>query len=381
VLEVYAFEMLTGRRLVPLPVSTAAWSIATNADDSITCSIKADSIDASRLRVWETSTLGRNGLLAVVDGTPVAAGPIWKRHYRQGKSIDLTAGGLLSYWNRRLLLPVDARDSPLIDASGAPVTAYDTNYSGYSLGTIVKKWIELVRLWPGGEVPMILPADVAGTHERNIAAVDLKKLRGLIEDITRVENGPDISFRPRWAADGLGIYWEMQHGSEATPRLGQTDPSLVTWVIGAPAGGAYDLDVDEDGTGLAEEVFAAGGRTSDRVIIKRARRTTLYDNGYPLLQAADTSHSDVSSETTMQGYADRGAELGAYAQSFWKARVRAHDRGSVPLGDYWLGDLVTLTVDDAEPVLPPGDVVRRIAAIGGDQKNEAFNITFAEALA
>jgi hypothetical protein len=386
VLEIYAFEMLTGRRLVPLPISTASWSIANNADDSIKCSIKADSIDAEKLDVWGTSTLARNGLLAVADGTPVAHGPIWKRNYKQGESIELTAGGIRSYWNRRLALPVDARDNPLVDDDGVPVTAYDIALSGLSLGTIAKRYVELVTLWPGGNIPMVLPADELGTHERYVKAIELKKLRGLIDDLTNVERGPDINFRARWAPDGLGIYTEMETGTEAVPRLGKTDPTLVSWVVGAPMGGAYDLEVNEDGTDLAEEVFAAGGRSSDRVVIARGRDTSLYDNGYPLLQAADTSHSDVDDPAVMQAYADRGAEIGKYASSFWKLKVRAHEAGSPPLGDYWLGDLVTLTVDPGEPVLgnrdgTSYDVVRRVAAIGGNETNEAYDITFAEAIA
>lgn len=379
--DFYAFEMLTGRRIVPLPVASGSWSIATNADDSIQCKIPARAAVTAQLDVWGTTPLARTGLLAVVDGMPVAAGPIWKRKYAQGKDIDLTAGGIRSYWERRLLLPVAARTNSLVDGNGDPVTAYDTNLSGLSYGTIAKRYIELMQLWPGGAVPMILPPDEPGTYVRNVAAIDLKKVRALIDALSNVENGPDISFRPRWSGDGLGIYWEMTHGSVATPRLGNADPSLITWTVGAPTGGAFDLSVEEDGTELAEEVFAAGGRSSDRVLIARGRDTTLYDAGFPLMQAADTAHSDVVDQATMQSYANRGAALGKYPSSFWKMKVRAHEKGVIPLGDYWLGDMATVTVDDREPVIPAGDYYRRIASISGDAEGESFDIAFAEAIA
>lgn len=380
-LDLYAFEMLTGRRLVPLPISTGSWSIAVNADDSIQCKIPARAAVTKKLDVWGTTPLARTGLLAVVDDVPVAAGPIWKRKYSQGKDIDLTAGGLRSYWDRRLLLPVAARTNSLVDGNGDPVAAYDTNLSGLSYGTIAKRYVELVRAWPGGAIPMQLPADELGTYVRNVAAIDLKKVRALIDALSNVENGPDIAFRPRWAADGLGIYWEMQHGTVTTPRLGSTDPSLIRWTVGAQQGGAFDLEVEEDGTALAEEVFAAGGRSNDRVLIARGRDTALADAGFPLLQAADTAHSDVSDQTTMQSYANRGAALGKFASSFWKMKIRAHEKGTIPLGDYWLGDLATITVDAREPVIPAGDYVRRIASIGGDQESESFDLAFAEAIA
>lgn len=385
VVEFYAIEMQTGRKIGLLPTDSGSWSIATNADDSITCEVLATSLEAATFDIGRSTPVARTGLLAVVDNVPVAAGPIWKRSYTQGGSVTFTAGGLLSYWARRILLPVGARGQALVDpVTGEPVTTYDTNLSGLSYGTIVKRWIELVRAWPGGAVPMLLPADESGGYERNVAAIDLKRLRTLIDNIVDVENGPDIAFRPRWSDDGLGIYWEYQHGSVARPRLGQTDASLVRWTVGAQSGGAFNLSVEEDGTSMAEEVFAGGGRADDRTLIAQARNATLFDAGYPLLQDVDTSHSDVVRQDTMQGYANQGAKLGRYAASFWKMSVRAHEAGSPSLGDYWLNDMATITVDPKEPFLGAErayDVQRRIASISGDHAGESFDLAFAESLA
>lgn len=382
-LEVYTFEMLTGRRLTPLPVSTASWTLTAGADETMTCSLLGDSLDAVRLDVWGLTTLARNGLLFVVDGVPVAAGPIWKRSYNQGKRITLTAGGLRSYWERRLLLPAAARTTPLVSTTtGEPDASLNTTHTGLSLGTIAKRYVELAQAWPGAALPMILPADELGTRERTVLAVDVKTIRELHDNLSAVENGPDIAFRPRFASDGLGIEWEMEVGSEAVPRLGNPDPTLTRWTVGAPTGSsAYDLEVDEDGTGHLEEAWALGGASEDRVLSARSRSTVLPSAGFPLLQGAVTGLADVALQSTVQGYADQAVKLGQYAASFWKAKVRARGRGVPLFGDYWLGDLVTITVDPAEPVLPSGDFVRRIASISGDQDDDAYELTFAEAIA
>ena len=381
-LEVYSFEMLTGRRLTPLPVSSASWTITTNADETMTCSILGDSLDSIALRVWELTTLARNGLLFVVAGVPVAAGPIWKRTYNQGKSITLTAGGLRSYWERRIVLPATARELSLVNAQGVPRVALNTSHSGLSLGTIAKRYVELVQAWPGAAIPMILPDDELGTRERTVLGIDVKRVSELHDNLSAVEGGPDIAFRPRFAADGLGVEWEMEVGSEAAPRLGNADPTLTGWTVGAPTGStAYDLQVDEDGTGHVEEAWAIGGASDDRVLAARAQSPTLAAAGFPLLQGSITGLADVAVQSTVQGYADQAVNLGQYAASFWKARVRASGRGVPVLGDYWLGDLVTITVDPAEPVLPSGDFVRRIASISGDAAGDFYDLTFAEAIA
>lgn len=381
-LDLYAFDMLSGRRLVPLPAKSGSWSITLNADDTVDCTVDSTAAVASTLDVWGTTQVGRTGLLAVVDDEPVAAGPVWKRRYRQGGDIELTAGGLRSYWDRRVLLPLASREQSLIDpVTGLPNTAFDVNLTGLSYGTIAKRWIQTVRAWPNGAIPMSFPDDELGPYERNTPAVDLKKVGELIDNLSEVLNGPDITFRPRWSTDGLGIYWEMQHGTVARARLGSVDPSLVQWTAGAPAGGAFDLSVDEDGTSMTAEVFAAAGRSSDSALIARGYDGTLDGAGFPLLQSVDSSHSSVKEQTTLRGYANEGARMGKYAASFWAMSVRAREAGTPRLGDYWTGDMATITIDSAEPILPSGSYVRRVVKISGDTADESYAITFAEALA
>lgn len=379
--DFYAFEMLTGRRLTPLPVTAGTWNIKTNADESLTCSIPSRAAVTAKLKIWETTTLARNGLLAVVDGLPVAAGPLWKRSYKQGGNIELTAGGLRSYWERRLLLPLAARTKPLVDANGDPDASLDFAVSGVDAGTLAKRYVELVRLWPGGNIPMMLPADLAGTSSDTVKAIDLKTVRKLLDNLSARENGPDIAFVPRWAEDGLGIYWEMQTGTSAKPRLGNSDASLVQWTVGAQGGAAFDLSVAEDATGTAEEVFVVGGSGQDKVIAARSRNPKLAAEGYPLLQKADTGHSDIKEQAAAQSYADQGANLGQYSGSFLSMSVRANEPKTPRLGDYWLGDMATVVISEEEPVLPPGEDTVRIASIGGSVTKSHFDLVFAEDIA
>lgn len=380
--DFYSFEMLTGRRLTPLPMSSGDWSVTANADESISCTVPARAAVTAKLQIWSQTALARTGLLAVVDGVPVAAGPLWKRSYEQGKELTFTAGGLRSYWERRLLLPASARTTSLLDpVTGDPDPAFDFDEQGLSMGTVAKRYIQLAQLWPDAAIPLVLPDDVAGAHGDTVKAIDLKKIRTLLDNITKRENGPDIAFRPRWAEDGLGIYWEMQTGTDTQPRLGNDDPSLISWVVGAPKGGAFDLSVEEDGTGLADEVFVLGGKANDSVIIAHSRNMTLPSNDYPLLQRADTGHTDITEQATAQSYADRGAYLGQFASSFFSMSVRAHEPRTPRLGDYWLGDMATVTVAKEEPILPAGDHIRRIASIAGDAKGDHYRIAFAEAVA
>lgn len=381
-LDLYAFEMLSGRKLTPLPHTKASWSLVTNADESVTCTIPTRDPSVRMLNLWASTTLARNGLLAVVDDEPVAAGPIWRRRYSSKTGhLSLTAGGLRSYWNKRVLLPVAARATPLVNlATGDPDTSLDFTASGLEYGTIAKRYMQLVMAWPGGAVPVRFPADRVGTREKTVAAIDLKQVGKLIDDLSNLEKGPDFAFRPRWASDGLGIYWEFQHGTDAAPRLGSTDAANTKWTIGAAGGSAFDLEVDEDASDMASQFWVAGGGSSDKVVVARAESYVLPSAGFPLLEGLDTGRSELKLQATAQNYAEQGVNLGRYAASFWSMKVRAHEKGAPVLGDYWLGDMATVTIDRTEPVFPPGDYQRRIASISGDEKNKAYSVVFAEAV-
>lgn len=389
-LDIYAFEMLTGQRLTPLPASKKSWKVAVNADESITCTIPADDPGVKKLRIWESTVLARNGLLAVVDGVPVAAGPIWKRRFDEGEgTIELTAGGLRSYFNRRVLLPVAARSMPLVKADGFPDESLDIVVNGVSLGTKAKWWVQLSRAWPGGAIPMTFPQGDEASFDATdtVKAIDLKRLGSLLSDLSGVIGGPDIEFRVRFNADQSGILWEMRYGTTAQPRLGATDAAAVEWSYGAPQASAYGLTIDEDATEVASQAWASGGNGSDQVLIARAELATLPAAGFPLLESTNTGNSSVTRQENIRQKAEQDAYLGQFVASFWSMKVRSSPLvvNGVPrgpkLGDYWVGDLATVTVSGDNPFgLPGGKMVRRIASISGDEQNDDYDIAFGEVL-
>lgn len=390
-LDIYAFEMLTGQRLTPLPASKKSWKVAVNADETITCTIPADDPGVKKLRIWESTVLARNGLLAVADGIPVAAGPIWKRRFNEDEGvIELTAGGLRSYFNRRVLLPVAARTTPLVKSDGYPDTSLDVVVNGVSPGTKAKRWVQLSRAWPGGAIPMTFPQadELVADATDTVKAIDLKHLGSLLGDLANVIGGPDIEFRVRYNADQSGILWEMRYGTVATPRLGSTDAAATEWSYGAPAATAYGLSIDEDASEVASQAWASGGNGNDVVLIARAELPKLPAAGFPLLESTNTGNSSVVLQSNIQAKADQDAYLGQYVASFWSMKVRSRAsvvngiaRGPL-LGDYWVGDLATIGIDKSNPFgLPPGKTVRRIASISGDEQNDDYDIAFGEVLA
>jgi hypothetical protein len=379
-IQVHAIEMLTGRKITPLPVSKAKWKVTTNADESITCTVPAADPRVVKLDPWGATTLARNGLLVVVDGFPVAAGPIWRRKLDlKTGSLELTAGGLRSYFNRRVAVPVSAL------GAGEPDPAFDTRVTNLSLATVAKRYVQLAQAWPGGSIPMVLPADEARPgRDITVKAVDLKKVGDLIDDLSGIENGPDFAFQPRFSADGLGIYWEMRTGTETNPRIGSLDAGQIRWSYGAPKSPAFDLVIEEDATEVASQGWAVGGAGVDQVLAARASLDALPAAGFPLLEATSTGNSTVTRQENLEEKAAQLAYLGQFVSSFWNMRVAARSENPArpypKLGDWWLGDLATVDIDRREKIIPTGSSVRRIASIEGDELDDSYSIAFAEAL-
>lgn len=377
--SIYAFEMSSGQKLAPLPVSSGDWSVTANAADEVKAEVRIDTAVARKLQAVPQTDMQRVGLVAIVDNVPRAAGPILKRSLKAGV-LSLTAGGFLSYLERRPCIPIAARETSLVDENGDPRASLDIVATDLSLGSIGRRYVEVIAEYPGTP-PVVLPRPVAGTHDRTVKAIDGDDVASLLADLSDVEGGPDFAFVPRWSQDQLGIEWVMQHGSASRPRLGNPDASLIQWGYGAAGGALFDLEVEEEAGDMASEAWAIGGGSDDRVLAARSYDPTLLDAGYPLLQVIDSGNDSVTRQGTMQSKANQLTRLGRTPASFWKVSVRAGMTGQPGLGDYWLGDLVTVTVGGDSPYPLPGNYERRIAKIAGKVGQHHHDLTFAEALA
>lgn len=373
-------NLLDGRRIQTIPdVISGSWSEKLNAADSLSCTVPLNDPTIRRLGLANSATSGKSVLIAADGDTVLAAGPIWLHDFEDdGQRLTLTAAGMWSYFDHRTLLPLLAGRLP----SDPTVTTRFTNVSvdpddpwptdtRKSLQGIARALVLQAQSWAGGNVPVILPAEIPGTAERTYKGSDVAFIGERLSQLTQVDGGPDIKFQPRFTADRLGVEWVMLIGTPTQPQIfGAIEPRFN---VGLKRSSVSGLKVRVDGSGLGSQAFASGGNAADKVLITQSNDSTLLGAGFPLLELVDSGHSTVSELPTLQGYSDElvvGGRKPVMTISF------DHDTSRIPsLGGFNVGDYASLRVRN-NSYLPDGSYRARIVGRSGDAQTRKVSLTF-----
>jgi hypothetical protein len=360
--RVFIGNMVTGEITADLPCASQSWGIRLNGAGSIDATTKALSAELLN-KDLRNVTATKKCFLAVSFGNKILeAGPIKKRKYTARTGVlKLGAAGLWSHLDK-----VKALNWPQINA-GTAVTRTSLDFTGLSTAGIAR---ELVRRSifdnpnnPG--LPLVLPATAeTGTDERHYKGYELPYLGALLKKLTEVEDGPDIRFQPRFkGSDPTHIEWVMTTGTAAMPLLYQGGSDWI-WDGTVEESGVSEIDLDEDGDGMADQVWQPGAGSELEMKLATARDTTLITTaGYPWTEA-DAASKDVEDQTVLQRHAN--AELAAARRPIetWAVSVRADN--APLLGEYLPGDFATINVPKNHPMIVPGERRVRLMAVDGD---------------
>jgi hypothetical protein len=351
-------DLRTGRQLQDIRPIDGSGSRAINSPEDLSCTLDLNDPRTIALGLRNTGTVAKTILAAAEGDFILGAGPIWAANYdRDGATVKLTAKGFWSYYDHRyieqlLAATIDVNDFTIPNPEDPTGTIANpdlrTSLSGWDLGTLAKKLLQLAHTYTGGSIPVVFEADRAGTRVENVDGLDLKNLGEMLKQYSQREDGPEIRFLPRFTADRLGIEAVFQTGSEAQPLL--ASQTVHNWDMTVRKPAVSGLKIDIDGTDMAGLAWLTGGRKADEVLIARSLDTTLTDTGYPLLEKADTSHSSVEIQGTLDAYARAITTNGRRPRETWS--FKAETARKPFLGAYLEGDWCDLKIDRYEAARP-----------------------------
>lgn len=289
--------------------------------------------------------------------TFLAGGPVWTHNYdSRTQRLTVAGAGIWSYYDHRKVLPVLA-------AGDSPAEA-DSAYTALSLGTIAKRLVQLAHTHTAGSVPIVLPADEAGTDERDYPGYEMNAVGQMLRNLTGVDNGPEISFVPRRkASDTRYLEWVMRVGTIAQPLLVQSGKDWI-WDTTVKKPSVTALTVNRDGTAMGSRAWVQGSGSQAGTMFGRADDTTLTAGGFPLLEVTESGHESDNDQAVLNGWATGLAQRSQRPVETWTITVR---RDQLPrVGSYAVGDWVAITIGDDEPYLPSGTYRARIVSKSGD---------------
>lgn len=355
-------DTVTGARLEALPASGWSWRRQVSGAGSLEVTVP-----------WSRGLVGRSlreelapwrTTLAVTDtvsGRVVAAGVVYARKWdADAQVLTVSCEDLWALLKRRLVL-----DPSLDSYSGGQVTGKDGVYPGAwttrltgTLPSIARDLVDLAL--SAGALPVVLPQRQAGGSARTYLGPDLATVADRLEDLTGVIDGPEVLFDPRLEEGGTGLSW---HVLAASPELvGATH----SWDARRRAVPLIDLSVDEDASDMVGDSWARGGSQDDQTLIAHHHDRWLEGRGWPLLQAADTSHSTVSDLATLARWARTPTVMRARSTEVVSLKARRTDEAGYALGDAVApGDHVRLRHDD--PYLGSGTISLKVLEVSGDE--------------
>jgi hypothetical protein len=363
----YCGDLRTGRISTQIPVAPGtSWSNVMDDSGTVSCLAALGDPAVQALSLPSAAAPARAFLAVAYDDgqneTFLEGGPVWGHAYDDDKQqLTINAGGLLSYFDHRKVMQVlTAGQSPAVVSAA---------YSGLSLATIAKRLVQLAATHTGGNLPVVLPADVTvpadAAHQRTYNGYDLAWVGEQLRNLMAVLGGPEISFVPRrTTADSRYIEWVMRAGTETDPLLHQAGSDWV-WDGSVPKGGVTSISLAVDGTQMGDEAYVKGSGEASTALIGHAVKTTLTDAGYPLLELEVGGHESVTTLATLNDYAT--AELASSARTVLSFTVKVARDQAPTVSQYQVGDYVQLIVPTTHPYLTGGGTFRsRIVQRSGD---------------
>lgn len=356
------YDTVTGNRISSLPGASWSWKRTVSGAGSLSVTVPyttevADRDLRTELAPWRTT-------VAVVDSETrrvIAAGMVYQRKWDADTyTLDLSCADMWDLLKLRLVLPTSLKNyagGTVVGSDGGYLAPWSQYFNG-SLADIARALVAATVAV--GPLPIVLPPTTGGANERTYQVPDLATVESRLADLTGVIDGPEILFQPRLVEGGTGLRWHMLTGN---PELMVASHS---WDMRRRAIPLVSVTIDEDASDMVGDAWARGGSQSDETIIGHVHDTWLEGAGWPLLQAADTSHSTVSEVGTLAAYAQAAVALRSKSTEVVQLKARRTDEAGYPLADAVTpGDHLTLRHDD--PYIGNGTIALKVLEVSGDE--------------
>jgi hypothetical protein len=366
------YDSTSGRIYAPLSiVEDPVWSAGIN--DRGSWSVKVLTPASSELVGFRAMLASwRFSVVIMWNEVPLQAGPIITKGFDDPASTVTIGGkGAWSLLDKRALTsPTWNPATNFITSVQADVQVTDTLPN--IARTLVRNSVNMVYR-NGSALPWDVPANVGtGTNYRFYPGYDMVSVGQRLQELTQVQNGPDVLVSPYRTSDVNGQY--IRHRVlVGEPYLTQPGLSLM-FDYGS---NLETLSVDEDGSDTATTVFVKGSGQEREQTYARLQDSRLTDAGWPMLDFVDSTHSTATDQATLDDWAAANLALSGHSVETWDVAVRTRSSTATgvsevaALGSYLPGYFATINIapNHRHRWIPAGQYSSRILAIANGSES------------
>jgi hypothetical protein len=353
-------DVLTNQILAELPLTGVNFSQVLNGSGALQGSVLLTGLsDADNAA---TATVpGRNAVYVERNGVIVWGGVIWFRSYESNNQhIALSCSEFESYFNRRRI--TITREFENVDQL-----------------TIAQTLMSDAQSVANGNLGIVIPTNTSGVLiSRTYYPYEQKTVLSAIQDLSKAgtgipaQTGFDFSIDCAYDSD-YNIVKTLNLGY---PRYGTAYSSTSTTVpvFEFPAGNVVEYAYNEDGSLLANTVYATGAGYNEGKLIYSASNSTVLAQGWPLLEDV-SSYTDITDPVVVQNLAV--GQVAAVSLPPTTLKIVVNPSIDPLLETYKVGDDARVRIADAR--FPNGlDTVYRIIATNvtpGENRAERATLT------
>lgn len=353
-------DLLTNEIQAELPLTGVNFSQALNSGGALQGTLLLSGMSPAQNAMVATVP-GRSAIYVDRDGVLVWGGVIWNRSYNStSQRLLISAGEFETYFNRRRIV---------------------NNASFYNVDqlTIAQSLITTAQAAPNGNIGVIVPTNTSGeTVLRVFYSYEQKTVLSALQDLAKAGDG---------TSGGTGFDFSIDVAYDASktptktlnlgyPRLGTiySATSTTVPVFEFPAGNVLEYEYPEDGSLVANTIYATGAGSNEGKLIYSASDSAQLTAGWPLLEDS-ASYSDIIDATLIQNLAS--AQVAAVSYPPTVLKIIAKPSLDPVLGSYEVGDDARVRIIDDR--FPNGlDTTYRIVALNvtpGEDGPERVTLT------
>jgi len=321
-------DLLSNTIIGELPLTGVSFTQQLNQPGTFQGHLLLSGVNANKYNVELSTIPAHCGLYVDRDGILVWGGVIWGRSYNStSQTLTFSAQEWISYFDHRRV-------------------TQDVQFTNIDQLVIAKTLIEDAQAAPYGDIGVLYNSEGQITSGVLITQTyynyELKSVFQAIQDLSRQGDGFDFHIDVAYDINGQ----PQKYFNTYYPRSGLAysfgDPNVPMFTF--PAGNMVEYEYPEDGSAVANTVYALGAGSNEGKLIATGQDMAKLTEGWALLE---TTHNyvEITDQTFLQQLADAQALATSYPPVVLKVVVPAYV--DPVFGTYEVGDDARIIITDS----------------------------------